>query len=260
MLKSFNRVSNNFIHVTDLLPTLAFAANITINDKSLDGVNQWESIISTESPSTRNEVLYNIENVLGVSAIVNDGWKLVNGSENINFSDWFGSTGATNFSFQRYARSVLASEASESFLELNTELIYQMREQAKLKCNENDKAKKCDPLKAPCLFNIIEDPCEQNNLADLHEDKVEFLTRKINDHIKNMIPSGRRFSDPNCDPKNFNFTWTWWEEDETSYDENGRSYNLYMYIFCTLLAVIVIFLSTLFIKHKSKKTPIKVLF
>jgi arylsulfatase A-like enzyme len=44
LIKSPQRVSHELMHVTDLLPTLAAIANITIKDSSIDGVNQWETI------------------------------------------------------------------------------------------------------------------------------------------------------------------------------------------------------------------------
>lgn len=120
------------MHVTDLIPTLAGAANISIQADDLDGVNQWETISAGE-PARRSEILYNIENVLGYSAIVKDGWKLVNGSERMDYADWFGSTGSDNIGIRAYGQQVMLSEAARSLPPLYGELIRRLRSQATVK-------------------------------------------------------------------------------------------------------------------------------
>lgn len=191
------------ISVTDLLPTLAAVAGIKITDTSLDGLNVWDSI-SQGSASPRNEILYNIEQVLGYSAVVNDGWKIVNGSENIDNEVWRGASGTKfkKFGLEDYARAIFESESYLSLPELDVEIIKSMRESATVNCVST--VNQCNPRKAPCLFNIIEDPCEQNNLAAVLPDKLYFMLTRLEHHLGNLVPSRRRLTDDNCDPKFFN--------------------------------------------------------
>lgn len=256
LIKSPQRVSNEFMHVTDLLPTLTAAANISFKDSSIDGVNQWNTI-SSGVPTSRQEILYNIENVFGYSAVMKDGWKLVNGTDEIEYSNWFGSSGTENgnFTFESYASKVLNSDAAKSLPELSIEKIRKLRDEATVKCEKNTKAIACNPLIAPCLFNILDDPCEQNNLADSHSPQTEYLIKRLDHHIKEMLPSRRRFSDVNCDPANFNYTWTWWQEDEI--ESKRDSEIILIAAICILLAVA--FTSFLFAKFSKKTGSLKIM-
>lgn len=43
-----------------------------------------------------------------------------------------------------------------------------LRDIADVKCDASDEvapAVECKPLEAPCLFNVVTDPCERRNLA-----------------------------------------------------------------------------------------------
>lgn len=244
LIKSLKRVSDELIHITDLLPTFAGLANIKIDDESLDGFDQWETI-STGASSPRHEVLYNIESVLGYSALMNDGWKLVNGSENIKYAGWFGRSGVedVSVSFENYSKTVVESEASKSFPTINLESMKKMRNEATVKCKMIVNATKCNPIVAPCLFNIFDDPCEQNNLAVIHAEKVKLLLGILSHHSNDMIPMRRKITDPNCDPKSYNNTWTWWQDEIA--DNEIKSDNVITLVFAVfgicLCAVIVIF-------------------
>ena len=37
----------------------------------------------------------------------------------------------------------------------------------------SDAATNCKPNKAPCLYNVVKDPCEYHNLADKHPGNIE---------------------------------------------------------------------------------------
>lgn len=245
------------MHITDLLPTLAGLANIKIEDKSLDGFDQWETI-STGVSSPRNEVLYNIESVLGYSALMHDGWKLVNGSENIEYAGWLGRSGIedVNITFENYSKTVVECEASKSFPTFDLESMKMLRNQAIVKCATIVNATKCNPTVAPCLFNIFDDPCEQNNLADSNSDKVEFLLDRLNHHKSQMIPMHRKISDPNCDPKNFNNIWTWWQDELN--DKKNKSVNFIILTFvvlgiCLLTVIVIITCKEIKFRPLSKK-------
>lgn len=52
-------------------------------------------------------------------------------------------------------------------LSLSADSIRALREDAMIKCPpRNDSLPLCRPLQAPCLFNVREDPCEDNNLIN----------------------------------------------------------------------------------------------
>lgn len=216
LIQSNRRVSNEFMHITDILPTMASIANISISDESLDGINQWKTI-SEKEPTKRNEILYQIESVLGFSGLMIDGWKLVNGSENLNFSGWLGGSGDyMETSFEEYLNMLEHSIAFKSLPNIESKVIKELMRKASTMCNKNIPVTKCEPRTSPCLFNIIDDPCEMNNLAESYPEKVDYLLNGLKRYSEVMVPSIRRFSDPLCDPKNFNNTWNWWRKDDAN--------------------------------------------
>lgn len=40
-----------------------------------------------------------------------------------------------------------------------------LRKQSEVSCFFDSSFTECDPLTSPCLFNVIDDPCEFNNVA-----------------------------------------------------------------------------------------------
>lgn len=248
-------MSNDFIYVTDILPTLAAAANISI-DRKIDGLNQWKTI-SEGFPSPRQELLYNIEDVVGYSALFHEGWKILNGTENMNYSGWLGLTefNDNDVSFESYFEKLSDSLSSNSLPELVNEDVKDLRYDATVKCNPRKFAISCDPTEKPCLFNIIDDPCEQNNLASSHPIKVEFLLSRLTEHLDELVPTMRREIDPSCDPKRFNNTWTWWQDAvnvEPADQQWRRNYTL---VLCFLLLALSL---ALFVKCTSRSKLIKV--
>lgn len=245
MLKNNQRVSDDFMFITDVLPTMASAAGIPINSE-IDGVSQWKTI-NEKSPTSRKEILYNVESVLGFSGIMNEGWKLVNGTENIEYAGWFGSSGEeVNLSFNEYLEKIFNSSVALNLPELSVEKIKSLREKSTTKCENSANVTHCNPLKSPCLFNILDDPCEQNNLADMFPDKVQFLLSRLSHHIAEMVPSIRKPADLKCDPKFHNFTWTWWLEES---DIKNDQRQVFIFIVLTIFIAFIILL----ISKKQKK-------
>lgn len=249
LIKNPRRVSNDFMYVADMLTTLAGAAGITINGKSLDGVNQWDTI-SSGAPSPRREILYNIETRSGYSAVLKDGWKLINGSETIEMG-WIGSTGFdnANVSFKSYFKDIIESEAAKSLPELDAEFITLLRDEATIKCYGNKNYLNVKTT-APRLFNVINDPCETNDLADTHVSKVDFLLTRLNKHFADMLPSRAKPLDPKCNPENFNYTWSWWQEDELEPEEESR--NLRIYALSLFIVVAILGISYITVRYWKK--------
>jgi arylsulfatase B len=248
LIDSKQKVVNDLMHITDIFPSLASAANIEINDNSLDGIDQWNTIKNGEK-TTRKEILYNIESVFGYSAVLNNEWKLVNGTDNVNYSGWFGSNGSdAKLTFEEYIESVHESEAGKSLPKLKIEVIMKMKSQSITKCKNPQSATKCDPLVKPCLFNVYDDPCEQDNLAEKYPEKVEYLQSRLKYHELHMVPTRRKPVDGNCDPKNFNYTWTWWLDeqiDDTNFEDTK---NLFLFG----IGIAIIFTFGLLIMNKMR--------
>lgn len=67
------------IHITDWLPTLITAAGgNAFNLTSIDGMNLWNAL-SEDTESPRANILHNIDDIYGVSAITVGDWKLTQG-------------------------------------------------------------------------------------------------------------------------------------------------------------------------------------
>lgn len=70
----------------------------------------------------------------------------------------------------------------------------------------------CDSYNAPCLFDIEQDPCEYNNLADKYPAILNSLLESIQNYnltAKKPIP---RYFDKRSQPKKWNYIWTNWKD------------------------------------------------
>jgi arylsulfatase B len=208
------------MHVSDLFPTLLRLARVKTNHLwKLDGIDQWNVINSGGFP-VRHEMI-NIDDVFGFGAYILSSFKLVNGTlSNGMYDGWLSSKGSGgDQDSQKYAKSVLASEASKAIStsegksRLTCEKILELRQKATVTCSNNVQRNRCNPLVAPCLFDIIEDPCEENNLANERPALLKSMLKRYLAVKNAVVPSRRRPVDPACDPINFNLNWNWWQVD-----------------------------------------------
>lgn len=99
LLKTRQTVSNQMIHISDWLPTLFHAAGgDTSLLQNIDGINMWDAL-SDNMISKRTEILHNIDNIWGSSAMMIDKWKIVAGTNyNGQWDSWYGPAGDFNVS------------------------------------------------------------------------------------------------------------------------------------------------------------------
>lgn len=142
----------------------------------------------------RNEVVF-IDDVSGYSSIIFNDYKLVNGSSSNGEADgWLGSNNNSNYNANEYADVVMKSKVAQLLSNFNTKLdiavVKDLRTNIQVKCSGKKVA--CDLLKAPCLFHIFNDPCEENNLANSSTQIMKQMTYKLKDKLKNITPSRRK--------------------------------------------------------------------
>lgn len=208
------------MHVADLLPTVGKLAGIKFDPHNkLDGIDQW-GVIKYGGTAARNEIV-NFDNIQGFGSYIYNKYKLVNGTiSNGIYDGWLASkSNDGNNDSISYAINVLNSTASRSIYSiqkknrLTIDKILDLRASATIRCSNALKKNPCDPRKAPCIFEIFEDPCEENNLASSRSATLKRMLSRFNDKVKTAVPSGRKPADPACDPINFDLNWQWWQED-----------------------------------------------
>lgn len=214
-------VRNQLMHVSDLFPTILGIAgvNLNLNRLKLDGVDQW-NVVNYGGGSARTEMI-NIDDVLGFGALITSSYKLVNGSTaNGDYDGWLASKthDGDNNSFD-YAVKVLTSRAGKSIFtsqtrnHLSVDKILQLRVKAAIECTNNVEKNPCNLKKGPCLFDIYDDPCEENNIASKRPVLLRMMLTRYMTYKNSVVPTRRKAADPACDPINFNQTWQWWQSD-----------------------------------------------
>lgn len=129
-------------------------------------------------------------------------------------------------SFKNYGESIMNSAvgqalSSYSLSNLSPSAIEKHRQGSVITCNNvpipTDKQFQCLPLESPCLFNIIDDPCERRNIALLRPVTLGMMEKEINKLRLKAQPVRNKAADERSNPAFFDNTWTWW------YDELGIS-------------------------------------
>ncbi|XP_050300182.1 arylsulfatase B isoform X2 [Anthonomus grandis grandis] len=167
MFEKPSRISTQLMQIVDWLPTLLVAAGGNTSDIShLDGISIWEAL-SKDETSPRTEILHNIDDIDNNAALMIDNWKLVKGTTyDGNWDNWYGPSGREYDYNISLVENSPAGAAFRRLKKLPDEInIKNLRNKATVSC-DNDAKVDCFPLKSPCLFDILNDPCEYRNLAD----------------------------------------------------------------------------------------------
>lgn len=213
LIKERQRVGKQLIHISDWLPTLLTAAGGNVSEliESIDGKNIWNQLVSDE-PSPRTEILHNIDDIYGSSAVMSGEWKLVYGTNyNGTWDSWYGPAG--NRSFNAYnIESVFNSFAGKALKQINAlpspQKIEKLRHDADIICGDSEHQKNhCNPLIEPCLFNIMNDSCEQNNLAQKYPHIANTMLNVLSKYNQSAIPPGNLPLDPRGDPRYWDYVW-----------------------------------------------------
>ncbi|XP_017798532.1 PREDICTED: arylsulfatase B-like [Habropoda laboriosa] len=248
LIKKSKRVSNQMMFVSDWLPTLLSAAGVDRRQLgNIDGFDLWHALVS-DKISSRSEIVINIDDLSNYAAIRRGDFKYVIGQTETG-SAWVGASGdplegisptydpykvlysktgvaisgiitarqamELNERRKRNVRNIDDTVSKTNFQEkiLSTKKILELRKKAQIECNVRAEDRvPCDPMRAPCLFNIEKDPCEMVNLADRRPVIVAILERVLMKYRVTAIPPSNLDGDPRADPSLWNNTWTSWNE------------------------------------------------
>nr|CAD7193704.1 unnamed protein product [Timema douglasi] len=248
LLQQTPRVSNQVMHITDWLPTLYTAAGGIPPLEGLDGVDQWEALLY-DLPSPRREVLLNINEKTRTAAVRYQNYKLIIGSTNPAYNEYFGANWAATVAPPYNSSAVTGSPAGVAVAQLYrstystdrikfylsvrvalslsepltfksptlTSRIPSLRWEASLQCTPDSPGSSCDPTvsKGGCVYDVERDPCETNDLAVDHPDLASSLRALLVRHRRTLVPQGNLPTDSfNADPAKWGGAWTTWGSGE----------------------------------------------
>ncbi|XP_055593389.1 arylsulfatase B-like isoform X2 [Uranotaenia lowii] len=221
LIQERQRVSNQFVHISDWLPTLAAAAGIHLphlkNQSEIDGIDQWEAL-SYDTGNPRRAVLNMIDEEAGYSSYMENGLKYVNGTTvDGAFDDWFGVLPTTDKipSDDEYFKKIVESEVgSQSPVGLTKDSMKYLRKHAVISCKTPLNPTSCDPRVRACLFDIINDPCERNDISAREPYKFRELRAKVERYRRAAAKPRNKPADPAANPANFGGVWNWWRRDQ----------------------------------------------
>jgi hypothetical protein len=111
--------------------------------------------------------------------------------------------------------AVLSSMAARALASCTTlvtkQELEELRHQATIRCDGSD-FKPCRPLRQPCVFDILSDPCEKQNLYAKGSETLRLLEEEMVAYRLTEVKPNNRRSDKFADPKYWNNTWTFWKD------------------------------------------------
>ncbi|XP_076235831.1 arylsulfatase B [Calliopsis andreniformis] len=204
------RVARQLFHISDWLPTLLAAAGGDASNLTIDGFNLWQAL-SEDIKSLRKSVLHNIDDIFGVSAIMNGDWKFMKGTTyNGQWDNWYGPSGREwVYDVGGVIGSAVGRALANIGLAPSSDTVRRLREEATIKCSPKiDSLPPCQPLEEACLFNVRQDPCEYNNLMKEFPTIANMLKEELERLNATAVQPGNRPWDSRANPKFWDHTWT----------------------------------------------------
>lgn len=180
------------------------------NSTRIDGLNVWDSL-SQNKLSPRTSILHNIDDIWNMSSITVGDFKVIKGASPYQgqWDGWYGPSGRNyDYNITQVTNSLAGIVIQKIGIMPEKNKILALRNQATLTCRSDIIKKNCDSVNEPCLFNIKEDPCEINNLAEVFPDKLNELLEKIKRINKYALPPSNQPIDHRADPRYWSNTWT----------------------------------------------------
>jgi arylsulfatase A-like enzyme len=197
LLKKRGRITDQLFHVTDWFPTLWEACGGDVKVLGdIDGMSQWQSIQGGLSHGPRKELVNNIDTRYHAYAMVYEDqygglYKIIGGNVfNNRFLGW------------RRPDGTAGLQDSE----------WKVWTPTTIECNfpPGVEVSKCVPNVKDCLFDIRNDPCELNNIADSYPSMLKLLQDKLHAYNATSIKEVNQPFDPKADPKFFDGMWAPW--------------------------------------------------
>lgn len=211
LIEKKSRVSNQYFHISDWLPTLYAAAGGQPEDlENQDGIDQWTSLLSS-TPGERDTILVNINDLHKTEAVIKNKWKLVKSNSKqmrINVDAFYGENGR----WMRYDAKKLNTSIVAQILGPVPKNYLELRRSASVDEGCTDKAAAIaeDCRTGYCLFDILNDPTECYNLASNNSRIVANLKAIIDSYRPSLVPTPPKNFDSRASPKNWNDYWSPW--------------------------------------------------
>ncbi|XP_054923804.2 arylsulfatase B-like [Dermacentor andersoni] len=228
------RVSSQLMHVTDWLPTLVNVAGgdakILGDLADFDSFNQWPTI-SKNLVSPRKSIIHNFDIARQNFVILLGQYKgLIATHRSVSWdrkSKWFPLEGLELKQPSKFEKRISSGEAYKVLQQLRGKgfnLTDPTRRGSLLNCKAIAKPRGCNRGRGPCLFDLANDPCEQDNVVDKHPAVVAKIKQTII-YGDNYVPwENEKMGDSDADPGLFGGVWVPWRSPpHNRYGQNKRS-------------------------------------
>ncbi|XP_049270253.1 arylsulfatase B-like [Rhipicephalus sanguineus] len=206
------RVSEDIMHLVDWMPTLYQVAGGKVEDVgTIDGVSQWDALMSRDRPPVRQELLHGFDPADGSGAYRSGRYKLVvipsDGSWEDTRLEPVGDTPSDVDVSKLAAESKVAKVLAEFHAPSTAKAAnLEWRRLTSVSCG-SDHRSNFEAVPSPYLFDIFDDPCELRNLAQERSHIVDIMMQKLAAASDISAPSPKESPDPEAYPLHNNCTW-----------------------------------------------------
>jgi len=171
------RVEERMFHVTDWYPTLLEVLDKQPSGPPIDGMGEWKGLVDSSKDWARNEMVYNIK------TDEDHPWNPVSA---IRVGDW------------KYLWRVTGDDTWEKPPE--------GRDENHIEFHPHARATQISHTNQ--LFNLAEDPLEEENLAYAEPERADEMKARLKDHLDTYMDVDYSHDDPAGRPDHFGGIWS----------------------------------------------------